>query len=101
MGLNPATMALIAAEIHLAGGLHAAVAVNPDGTTAYSLLVDGQPCDDHCGHYPEHERLGPLPAIYAARLARVRCRCGGARADGGSCRVEVRSPGQRCHWHAR
>jgi hypothetical protein len=95
---------LITVDVHVAPGVHAVEAITTTGDTVLWLMVHScEPVESHgcsCTRCAPSEQAGPLPTNIAATVARVTRRCGGVRADGGTCRIEVRGAGLRCHWHA-
>lgn len=78
---------------HLGGGRSAAVAVDPDGNESLWILVPGADEDTPRDPWPDHERLGPLPARFAQH------RCGQPRLDGHPCRTPVAAAGLACVHH--
>ena len=82
----------------LGGGWHAAMAVNPDGTT-WPWLVSPEDDADAATTWPTpaHEQLGPLP--WAIRYRLTRHLCGHPCKDGHPCRREVNARGRLCPQH--
>jgi hypothetical protein len=84
----------------LGTGWHAAMAVDPDGTT-WPWLVNPDPAayGDAATptSFPDHELLGPLPWRVRYRLSRHRC--GHPCKDGHPCRREVQARGRLCPQH--
>lgn len=85
-------------------GFWAAVAVAADGTE-HLLLAERDSVGDEqvtydraCPDAP-HERLGPLPLGWRARLQLAPLRCGRSTQLGRPCRVIVTQPGQPCGRH--
>lgn len=56
---------------------------------------------DHDQAVPDHEHLGPLPAVWAQRVRNAfRPCCGRPRNSTDSpCRIKVLTPGDACPWH--
>jgi hypothetical protein len=81
----------------LGGGWHAAMAVEPDGTSWPWLISPEPDADSTPVAFPEHERLGPLPWIVRYRLTRHLC--GHPCKDGHPCRREVHARGRLCPQH--
>ncbi len=95
---DPERHALPLLELCLGGGWHAGVGIGPDGSV-WPWLIDPD-ADTPARHVaPPHEQLGPLPALYAARVRRAAVRCSASTLHGHPCRVAVPTPGARCHRH--
>jgi len=98
MSDDPERYALALLELCLGDGWHAGVGIGPDGSVWPWLVA---PDTDEPGHHvvPPHEQLGPLPALYAARVRRAAVRCSAPTLHGSPCRVTVATTGARCHLH--
>jgi hypothetical protein len=82
----------------LGTGWHAAMCVNPGGSTWPWLLCPDPGADAATtGATPQHEELGPLPAVVRYRLTRHLC--GHPCKDGHPCRREVQARGRPCPQH--
>lgn len=111
LAAKPLDRAPIVASWPLTDGPVLAMTLPGSGWDLWALDLDRCDCDRcveswHTGDASPasapHEQLGPLPARWTDRLARLAGpRCGQPRRDGRPCRRHVARPGHPCHQHTR
>jgi hypothetical protein len=93
-------------EMPLGNDCRLSLALDGRGVSHVYLLVPDGDDDQGCADCALHERGGPLPPDWQARVDRVTSRtrvssprCGRPRRDGQPCQTIVDEAGEPCHWH--